>query len=79
MEWKPIDTVPMDTPVLVYGKDLYGHFVVTGATKDLLCGWEVLGSGGHECDVEIEPTHWAYPEPPNVEVRLGPTTEGETK
>ena len=68
MEWQPIETAPMNTNLLIYGEDLYGHLVVTGGKLDEY-GWDVLGSNGYECETSIEPTHWAYPEAPNVEVR----------
>jgi len=63
MNWQPIETAPKDTPVLVYGKDLYGHFIVTGAELGEY-GWRVLGVSGYEWETDVEPTHWAPPEFP---------------
>lgn len=62
-EWQPIETAPKGVPVLIYGKDYYGLFIVTGGKLDEY-GWNILGCGGYECETEIEPTHWAYPAPP---------------
>jgi hypothetical protein len=64
MKWEPIETVPEETNVLIYGEDWRGQFIVTGGKKDKH-GWDILGSGGYECETDVEPTHWAYPEPPN--------------
>ena len=65
MNWEPINTAPMNENVLIFGIDLYGKFIVTGGRKDDY-GWDIIGCGGYECETEIEPTHWAYPEIPKI-------------
>ena len=69
--WQPIETAPRNTPVLIYGKTCWGDMIVTGGRLDEY-GWDILGCGGYDCDTEVEPTHWAYPDPPNDGVETRP-------
>lgn len=61
--WQPIETAPEEENVLIYGVDLYGKNIITGARKTKY-GWDVLGVGGCECETEIVPSHWMLPTPP---------------
>ena len=64
MNWQPIETAPKKIPVLIYGKDyMRNRFIVTGGELGDY-GWDVIGVSGYEWETDIEPTHWAYPEPP---------------
>lgn len=58
--WQPIETAPKDINLLIYGKDSFGEFVVTGGHLNKY-GWDVLGSSGYECEISIKPLYWDYP------------------
>lgn len=65
MNWQPIETAPLNIPVLIYGLDYLDNQIITGGKLDEY-GWDILGCGGYECETEITPTHWMLrPELPN--------------
>ena len=63
--WLPIDTVPIEIPVLLSD----GATITCGKKeKEWYDGgskWNVIGVSGYEWEINFEPTHWMpMPEPP---------------
>ena len=70
--WQPIDSVPVDVPVLIVAKDLCGRAAVYCASKyagvsiygDRYAGWTVLGCGCQEGGTDFYDPKWWQPLPP---------------
>lgn len=61
MEWQPIETAPMDVPVLVAWKWSGGDFDFCVAQKSSKFGWWVVhGASGYECENEFEDRELRY-------------------
>lgn len=77
MEWQPIETCPLHTPVLLFvpphgdteGRVYWGHEALEYSedfTKITGTGFITEDHNGNYSDFPIAPTHWMpLPEPPN--------------
>lgn len=79
VRWRPINTAPVDEPVLVYDgpvrvgvNGLYPGFMTTAvgtAHQDRMgvvtVSWSLVYAGGYAEDSDVFPTHWhPLPSPP---------------
>lgn len=57
MNWKPIESAPHDTPVLVCAK---GEVATTAQFKSSWKDWSLIEAGGYaeDSDISYTPTHW---------------------
>ncbi len=68
MIWQPIETAPMDTPVLIWdGQMMATAYCWAFESSPERKHWSIHGASGYEFEEEFDaPTHWMpLPEPPH--------------
>lgn len=79
MTWKPISTVPLNTPVLVTDGQictvLERYRVPATERHPEIYGWSEFGITGYEYEIDIEPTHWT--ELPSIEGLAPPVIDAK--